>query len=254
MISQFKSTVAFCTILTLTLLIPLSSQAQSTENSQISPLPLTQIANFAKVFETIKNYYVEDVTDEDLLKNAIRGMINGLDPHSDYLDSSEMSALRIDTTGKYGGLGIEVSKQGGGIRVISPIDDTPAHRAGVLPGDLIVQLDNRPVNRMTLNEGCKYHARGNLGTDITLTIIRQGSSQPLKITLTRAVIKIRSVRGRLLDSNFGYVRITQFQSTTPELGSSENSNSCRRSGFTSRYGARSSQQSRWRTKKRDRGF
>ncbi len=216
MISRYRSTIAFCTILTLTLLVPLSSQAQSAENSQSSPLPLTQIANFAEVFEAIKKFYVEDVTDEDLLNNAIRGMISGLDPHSDYLDRSEMSALRIETTGKYGGLGIEITKQGAGIRVISPIDDTPAHRAGVLPGDLIIQLDTRPVNRMTLNEAVNI-MRGEPGTDITLTIIRQGSSQPLKITLTRAVIQIRSVRGRLLDDNFGYVRITQFQSTTPEL-------------------------------------
>ena len=216
MISRYRSTIAFCAILTLTLLVPLSSQAQSAENSQSSPLPLTQIANFAEVFEAIKKFYVEDVTDEDLLNNAIRGMISGLDPHSDYLDRSEMSALRIETTGKYGGLGIEITKQGAGIRVISPIDDTPAHRAGVLPGDLIIQLDTRPVNRMTLNEAVNI-MRGEPGTDITLTIIRQGSSQPLKITLTRAVIQIRSVRGRLLDDNFGYVRITQFQSTTPEL-------------------------------------
>ena len=216
MISRYRSTIAFCAILTLTLFVPLSSQAQSAENSQSSPLPLTQIANFAEVFEAIKKFYVEDVTDEDLLNNAIRGMISGLDPHSDYLDRSEMSALRIETTGKYGGLGIEITKQGAGIRVISPIDDTPAHRAGVLPGDLIIQLDTRPVNRMTLNEAVNI-MRGEPGTDITLTIIRQGSSQPLKITLTRAVIQIRSVRGRLLDDNFGYVRITQFQSTTPEL-------------------------------------
>ncbi len=216
MISRFKFYVAVCTILTFTLFFSVSSQAQSTENVFSSPLPLEQISNFARVFETIKTHYVEHVSDEKLLNDAIRGMISGLDPHSVYLDSSSTNALRIDTIGKYGGLGVEVNNEGGYLRVISPIDDTPAHKAGVLPGDLIVQLNNRPVDSMSLDEAVNL-MRGEPGTDITLTIIRAGVDQPLTITLTRAVIKIRSVRGRLLEPNFGYLRITQFQSITPEL-------------------------------------
>ncbi len=180
------------------------------------PLPLNEISTFARIFETIKNNYVEDITDEELLQAAVRGMLSGLDPHSALLDSSGMSDLRIDTSGRYGGLGIEISKDGAGIRVISPIDDTPAEKAGVLPGDLIVRIDDRPVNRMTLTDAVNI-MRGEPGTDIKLTIIRQGSDSPLVFTLTRAVIKIRSVRSYLLDQNFGYLRVTQFQTPTPEL-------------------------------------
>ncbi len=183
---------------------------------QQTTLPLDNIATFAKVFETVKNHYVEDISDEKLLQMAIRGMIDGLDPHSALLDSREMQDLRIETTGKFGGLGIEITKENLGIRVISPIDDTPAHKAGIRAGDLIVRIENRPVNRMTLSEAVDL-MRGTPGTSVSLTIIRDGTSSPLQFTLTRAVIKVRSVRSFLLEPNFGYLRITQFQSTTPEF-------------------------------------
>ena len=188
--------------------------AHAADLNDFTPLPLDEISTFARVLETIKNHYVEDVTDEKLLKDAIRGMIAGLDPHSTLLDSQELSD--IETSGKYGGLGIEITKENGGIRVISPIDDTPAHQAGIQPGDLIIRLDNHPVNRMTLPEAVNI-MRGKPGTKIKLTIIRQGIDSPLQITLTRAVIITRSVRSFFLEPNFGYLRITQFKSTTPEL-------------------------------------
>ena len=188
--------------------------AHAADLNDFTPLPLDEISTFARVLETIKNHYVEDVTDEKLLKDAIRGMIAGLDPHSTLLDSQELSD--IETSGKYGGLGIEITKENGGIRVVSPIDDTPAHQAGIQPGDLIIRLDNHPVDRMTLPEAVNI-MRGKPGTKIKLTIIRQGIDSPLQITLTRAVIITRSVRSFFLEPNFGYLRITQFKSTTPEL-------------------------------------
>ncbi len=181
-----------------------------------SPLPLNQISTFAKVFETIKNQYVEEISDEELLQTAIRGMLAGLDPHSSFLDRSGVDELRIESSGEYGGLGIEITKDSIGLRVISPIDDTPAQAAGILPGDLIVRIDDRPVSRLTLTEAVGI-MRGEPGTDITLTIVRQGSDAPLVILLTRAVIQIRSVRSFFLDANFGYLRVTQFQNPTPNL-------------------------------------
>ncbi|MDE0309738.1 MAG: S41 family peptidase [Acidiferrobacterales bacterium] len=204
------------TVLALSLL-PLASTAQNTVgHSGISPLPLDSISTFARVFETIKNNYVEEVTDEELLRNAIEGMVEGLDPHSALLDSQEMSDVETETTGRYGGLGIEVTKENGGIRVISPIDGTPAFDAGILPGDLIIQLDDHLTSRMNLIEAVNS-MRGQPGTDITLIVLRQGVDVPLEFTLTRAVIRIKSVHSFILEPGFGYLRITQFQTTTPEL-------------------------------------
>ena len=198
------------------LIVNLLFATHAAGQTDLTPLPLQEIKTFAKVFETIKNNYVEDVSDEELLNSAIRGMISGLDPHSTLLSGQDMSQIRIDTTGQYGGLGIEIVKEDGGIRVISPIDDTPAHKAGIQPGDLIVRIDKRPINRLDLNAAVNK-MRGPPGTDVDLTIIRRGSPQPIEITLTRAVIRIRSVRGFTLEPNFGYIRITQFQSSTPDL-------------------------------------
>ena len=199
---------------TLALVIITSFTTRYSQANQ-DPLPLAEISTFAKVFETIKNNYVEDISDEELLQAAVRGMLSGLDPHSALLDN-RLDDVRSETSGRYGGLGIEVTKDNGGIRVISPIDDTPAQAAGILPNDLIVRLDDRPVNRMSLADAVGI-MRGEPGTKIKLTIIRQGSDVPLVFTLTRAVIRIRSVRSYFLDDNFGYLRVTQFQTPTPEL-------------------------------------
>ncbi len=206
--------------LTLTVLVlslfPLGTTAQNTAGHGASPLPIESITTFARVFETIKNSYIEEVTDEELLRNAIQGMVGGLDPHSALLDSREMSEVEAETTGRYGGLGIEVTKENGGIRVISPIDGTPAHEAGILPGDLIIQLDDQLTSRMNLMDAVNS-MRGQPGTDITLIVIREGIDGPLEFKLTRAVIRIKSVHSFFLEPGFGYLRITQFQTTTPEL-------------------------------------
>ncbi len=203
-------------VIAIVLAFAAPATAQNSDSAIQNPLPLDQISTFAKVFETIKNNYIEDISDEELLQSALRGMVAGLDPHSALLDARGLNEVRIDTSGRYGGLGIEITKENLGIRVVSPIDGTPAYDAGIKPGDLIVRLDNRPVSRMTLTDAVNT-MRGEPGTDITLTIIRQGSDSPLTVTLTRAVIKVRSVRSYFLDENFGYLRITQFQTPTPEL-------------------------------------
>ncbi len=176
-------------------------------------VPLEELRTFTDVYARIKKDYVVEIEDKVLLENAIRGMLSGLDPHSSYLNEEEFRELQIGTTGEFGGLGIEVGMEDGFVKVISPIDDTPAQRAGVKAGDLIIRLDDKPVKGMTLNEAVKV-MRGKRGTNIVLTIVREGANKPLKITITRDVIRVKSVKSRLLEPNYGYLRVTNFQSKT----------------------------------------
>lgn len=178
-------------------------------------LPLEDLQRFTSVVEQIRKYYVKPVDDTELFENAIRGMLTGLDPHSSYLDPSEFSDLRASTSGSFGGLGIEVTMDDGVVRVISPIDDSPAQRAGIKTGDLIVRLDDTPVKGMTLKKAVEI-MRGERGTPIILTILRKSASQPLKIKLMREVIQVKSVRSKLLDKYYGYVRVSQFQTHSGE--------------------------------------
>ena len=187
--------------------------AGNEKSAAASSLPLEDLRAFTEVFGRVKSDYVESVEDKELLEHAIKGMLSGLDPHSSYLNAEEFKEMRIGTDGKFGGLGIEVSMENGFVKVISPIDDTPAERAGIEAGDVIVRLDDTPVKGMTLNEAVKI-MRGKPGTDILLTVIREGAEGPLKITITRDIIRIKSVRGRTLDPGYGYIRISQFQSAT----------------------------------------
>ncbi len=179
----------------------------------LAPLPLNELRSFTEVFSRIKTDYVEPVEDKKLLEDAVQGMLAGLDPHSAYLDADSFKDMRVETEGQFGGLGIEVTMENGFVKVVSPIEDTPAARAGVKPGDLIIRLDDKAVKGLTLTEAVRL-MRGKPGSDITLTIVREGATKPLKITLTRAVIKIQSVKSRMLESGFGYVRVTQFQAGT----------------------------------------
>lgn len=176
-------------------------------------LPLEQMRTFTDVFTRIKNDYVEEVSDEELLEHAIRGMLTGLDPHSAYLNTEEFNELRIGTTGEFGGLGIEVGMEDGFVKVVSPIDDTPAARAGMLAGDLIIRLDDTPVKGLSLNDAVKL-MRGKPGSILTLTVIREGADKPLSIDIERAIIKVTSVKNRMLDDNYGYLRISNFQTKT----------------------------------------
>ncbi len=176
-------------------------------------LPYQELRMFTEVFGRIKRDYVEAVSDKKLLEDAIKGMLAGLDPHSSYLDAEQYKGLKEGTTGQFGGLGIEVTMENGFVKVVSPIDDTPAQRAGMKAGDLIVRLDEKPVKGMSLADAVKI-MRGNPGDDILLTVIREGADAPLKITITRAIIKVKSVKNRMLAPGYGYVRISSFQSRT----------------------------------------
>jgi len=178
-------------------------------------LPVEELRTFSDVFGRIKNDYVVDVDDKELIENAIRGMLSGLDPHSAYLDAEQFTELQVGTTGQFGGLGIEVGMEDGFVKVIAPIDDTPAQRAGVQAGDLVIRLDDTPVKGMTLNDAVKI-MRGKPGSTIVLTIVREGLDKPIKISITRDIIKVKSVRARMLDPGYGYLRISQFQSKTAD--------------------------------------
>ena len=183
--------------------------------NETETLPLEDLRTFTEIFAKIKNDYVEPIEDKDLLENAIRGMLAGLDPHSAYLVPEDYKELQAGTSGEFGGLGIEVGMEDGFVKVISPIDDTPAYRAGVKAGDLVIRLDDTPVKGMVLSDAVKI-MRGKPGTDIVLTIVRDGEDKPLNITITRDVIRVTSVKSRMLDPGYGYVRISQFQSRTGE--------------------------------------
>jgi carboxyl-terminal processing protease len=175
-----------------------------------SPLPVEELRSFAEVFGAIKQNYVEPVEDKKLITEAINGMLAGLDPHSAYLDAESFKELQVGTQGKFGGLGIEVGMEDGLVKVISPIEDTPAYRAGIKPGDLIVKLDDAQVKGMSLNDAVKK-MRGRPNTQITLTLIRKGEAQPIVVTLTRAEIQVQSVKSKLVEPGYVWVRISQFQ-------------------------------------------
>jgi carboxyl-terminal processing protease len=178
-------------------------------------LPIEDLRAFSEIFGKIKSDYVETVEDKKLITEAINGMLTGLDPHSTYLDIDAFKELQVGTQGEFGGLGIEVGMEDGFVKVVSPIEDTPAFKAGVKSGDLVIKLDDTPVKGMTLNDAVKK-MRGKPGTDIVLTIVRKGEAKPLTLTLTRAVIKIKSVKHKLVEPNFGYIRVTQFQEHSGE--------------------------------------
>ena len=178
-------------------------------------LPFDDLRAFTEVFAKIKNDYVEHVGDKELLENAIHGMLSGLDPHSSYLVPEDYLELQAGTSGEFGGLGIEVGMEDGFVKVIAPIDDTPAHRAGIQAGDLVIELDGTSVKGMNLTDAVKI-MRGKPGSQIVLTIVREGHDEPMDIAIVRDVVKVTSIRNRMLEPGYGYIRITQFQSRTGE--------------------------------------
>jgi carboxyl-terminal processing protease len=179
-------------------------------------LPLKDLQTFVEILNRVKMDYVEPVTDETLLENAVRGMLAGLDPHSAYLDKEEFKEMNIATTGKFGGLGIEVQMQNGFVRVVSPIDDTPAARAGVLAGDLIVKIDETTVKGLTLADAVQK-MRGEPGTKVKLTIAREGATAPVVLEMKRDIIAVASVKSRMLEPGLGYLRVSQFAVNTGRL-------------------------------------
>lgn len=205
--------VATGVVLGVTLVFGQMVFADKTENRP--DLPLDELRTFSEIFGRIKNSYVEPVEDKELLQNAIEGMLSGLDPHSTYLDLDDFKELREGTSGEFGGLGIEVTMEDGFVKVVAPIDDTPAARGGVQAGDLIIRLDDTPVKGLSLGDAVDI-MRGKPDTKLLLTIIREGADKPLKIELTRAIIKVESVKQKMLEPGYGYVRISTFQSRTGE--------------------------------------
>lgn len=175
-------------------------------------IPFKELRAFSEVFGRIKSSYVEPVDDKELLENAIKGMLTGLDPHSTYLDTKGYKMLREGTSGEFGGLGIEVTMEDGFVKVVSPIDDTPAAKAGLEAGDFIVRLDDVPVKGMTLGEAVKL-MRGKPGEDIELLVAREGE-EPFTVIITRAIIKVESVKNKMLEAGYGYLRISTFQHRT----------------------------------------
>ncbi len=176
-------------------------------------LPLTELKKFSEVYARIKKDYVEEVDDKKLITDAISGMLTGLDPHSAYLDEDAFTELRVGTSGEFGGLGIEVGMENNFIKVIAPIDDTPAKKAGLKAGDLIIRLNDKSVKGMSINDAVKV-MRGKPGEPLDLLIVRDGKDKPFKVTIVRAVIKVKSVKQRLLGDGYGYLRIASFQSNT----------------------------------------
>ncbi len=214
MSKQYKTLLVLVFGIFVGISVSLTSSVLAEKKAEESTgLPLNELRNFSDIFARIKTDYVEDVDDKTLLENAIRGMLTGLDPHSTYLSPDEYKELKIGTTGKFGGLGIQVGMEDGFVKVISPIDDTPAFRAGLEAGDLIIRLNDKSVKGMTLNDAVKI-MRGDPGTDIKLTVIREGADKPLPFTVTRDIISVQSVKSRILEPDYGYIRISNFQSKT----------------------------------------
>ena len=185
----------------------LDAQAQS------QGVPITELRVFAEVMERIRGAYIEDIDDRTLLESAIRGMLYELDPHSSYLTPSEFDDLQVTTTGEFGGLGIEVTMENGFVKVVTPIDDTPASRAGLRAGDLILKIDETFVKGLSLGEAVEL-MRGEIGSEIELMVLSDGDDKPHQVTLERDKIQLHSVKSRMLEPGLGYLRISQFQNNT----------------------------------------
>lgn len=196
------------------LLFPLQAYTAE-ETTTTKRIPMEDVQRFSNAIGQIKKYYVKPVDDKELFDNAIRGMLSGLDPHSTYLDEDAFKELQTSTSGEFGGLGIEVTMEDGVVRVVTPLVDTPAFKAGIKAGDYIIKLGNQSVQGISLKEAVEL-MRGKEGTTLDLTILRKGESKPLNFSLVREKILIKSVKSKLLDDGYGYVRLTQFQAMTGE--------------------------------------
>jgi carboxyl-terminal processing protease len=174
-----------------------------------------QLSLFGDVFERVRSDYVEKPDESKLVESAINGMLAGLDPHSSYMDAKSFSEMQVQTTGKFGGLGMEVTMEEGLIKVVAPIDDTPAHKAGIMANDVITHLDDEPVQGLTLNQAVEK-MRGPVNTKIKLKVLRKGADKPVEISITRAIIQVRAVRSNMNGEDIGYIRITQFNEQTTD--------------------------------------
>ncbi|HAT8179086.1 TPA: PDZ domain-containing protein [Legionella pneumophila] len=210
----FSSTLAL--VYALTLMLPLtvfSAEETNSNNSNTKRIPLEDVQRFSNAIGEIKKYYVKPVDDKELFDNAIRGMLTGLDPHSSYLNEEEFKELQTSTSGEFGGLGIEVTMEEGVVKVITPLVDTPAFKAGIKSGDYIIKLGKESVQGLSLKDAVNL-MRGKPGTTIELTILRKGVNKPLTFDLIREIIQIKSVKSKMLSEGYGYIRLTQFQALT----------------------------------------
>ncbi|MFV0821847.1 S41 family peptidase [Legionella micdadei] len=201
------------TLVTTALIFPAQAFSENDQGSGSKQIPMEDVQRFSNAIGEIKKYYVKPVDDKELFDNAIRGMLSGLDPHSTYLDEDAFKELQTSTSGEFGGLGIEVTMEDGVVKVVTPLVDTPAFKAGIKAGDYIIKLGSKSVQGISLKEAVDL-MRGKEGTTLDLTILRKGESKPLTFSLVREKIMIKSVKSRLLDDGYGYVRLTQFQAMT----------------------------------------
>jgi len=198
---------------------PVDAAAATTQHAPRKPAPgkdsvdIQDIRSFTAVYSLVKQAYVENVDDHQLMQAAIRGLLAGLDPHSEYLDRKQIDDLTEDTTGSYNGLGIEVVQVEGTLKVIAPIDESPAERAGIKAGDTIVRIDGKAVQSDDLDSAVG-RLRGKVGSEITLSVVHEGQLDPVDVKLKREVIRVASVRGRMLEPGYAYVRLSQFQADT----------------------------------------
>jgi carboxyl-terminal processing protease len=202
---------AFFVSFALLLISPLRADPVLDAQAESQGVPITELRVFAEVMERIRAAYIEPVDDRTLLESAIRGMLYELDPHSSYLTPTEFNDLQITTTGEFGGLGIEVTMENGFVKVVTPLDDTPASRAGLRSGDLILKIDNTFVKGLSLEEAIGL-LRGEVGSKVELSILSAGTEKPHTVSLIRDRIRTQSVRSQEIEPGFGYLRITQFQS------------------------------------------
>jgi carboxyl-terminal processing protease len=214
MSTRFRTALALSAGVGIGISITLAQGVFATKDkAAVEPLPMKDLQTFVEILNRVKSDYVEPVEDKVLLENAVRGMLSGLDPHSAYLDKEEFKEMNIATSGKFGGLGIEVQMVNGLVRVISPIDDTPAAKAGIQPGDFIIKIDDQPTKGLSLTEAVQK-MRGDPGSKIVLTVVRESATAPLTVEMQRAVINVSSVRGRMLEPGLGYLRISSFTTET----------------------------------------
>jgi carboxyl-terminal processing protease len=213
--NKFKSLTLITFGLVFGILISVNLSVFADKKSEAKKLPVEDLRIFAEVFGKIKADYVEEVEDKQLLTEALNGMLAGLDPHSTFLDQDHFKEMQQGTAGEFGGLGIEVGMEDGFVKVISPIEDTPAFKAGLQSGDLIIKLDDKSTKGMSLNDAVKI-MRGKPGTSLNVQILRKGQDTPFDVKITRAQIKSQSVKAKLIQEDYGYIRVTQFQERTGE--------------------------------------
>lgn len=213
MIKRTLYTGTLATLFTFFLITPVYAAASEDVSNNPQGIHLEDVQRFSNAINEIKKYYVTPVKDKALFDNAIRGMLAGLDPHSAYLDETDFASLQTETNGSFGGVGLEITMEDGVVKIISPMVDTPSFKAGIKSGDYVIKIGSAAVQGLQLQQAVNL-LRGKIGEPVELTILRKGVNKPLTFTLVRENIKIKSIQSKLLDTNYGYVRITQFQALT----------------------------------------